>query len=380
VASNVEEGYSLLRLPPDAPERQNLSQSTNTTSSTSVKKSSLIQPPPGKVNTQTERDRKIAAKKKLNDASPLYNNHTPNSNISQSRAIPPTNTTPTTASTPTSLQQGTGSNTNNNNNNTNSNSNNSSTVGTPKLSTSATTTKGKGKIGHASSLSPVAPPPNHHHTTTNNNNHSNSNNMNTSSSIKSQTLKPPTLNTTTSSSTGTTPIAKPSNSPIAHHHASAPPTTSANTPVHRPRGKSPNIFYKPKVSTHDTTVKKRKNGHHNGDGTTRKKQKLLYKRQDIQNQAEFDHLCKEYNHQHTTYLKEMQQFRTDNPVYLKVLESVPPQKSNREYAERLKQSYDKDDFAKMLQKTQSFFTAKTYVDGMWDNILEFADLYKINPL
>ncbi|KAI8879609.1 hypothetical protein K501DRAFT_287280 [Backusella circina FSU 941] len=391
VASNVEECYNLLRLPPDAPERQTLSQSTATAkkpSSSSSSSSSLIQPPSGKVNTQTERDRKIAAKKKMNDASPLYNNNNNNTTISQSRVIPATTTTITTITTPTSTPTSTQPNHHHHHS-----SNGSSTAGTPKITT--TGAKGKGKIGHTSP-SPVAPPPtttattNHHHT--NNNNNNNHNNI-TPTSNKSHSLKPPTLNTTTSSSTGTTPITKAlSNSPTTHHHASAPPTTSANTPIHhRSRAKSPNIFYKPKVSTHESTVsnssssssssKKRKGNNSNNDhNTIRKRQRLSYKRTDIHNQAEFDHLCKEYHQQHSNYTRDLNQFRSENPVYLKALESVAPQKSNREYAQRLRQSYDREDFAKMLQKTQAFFMTKEYVDGMWDNIVEFADSYKINPL
>ncbi|CAO3632080.1 unnamed protein product [Mucor hiemalis] len=61
VFDNVTEAYDLLQIPIDSPERNNLINPASPTSATK-----LIQPPPGRVQITTERDRAIAAKKSSN--------------------------------------------------------------------------------------------------------------------------------------------------------------------------------------------------------------------------------------------------------------------------------------------------------------------------
>ncbi|KAI9364084.1 hypothetical protein BD770DRAFT_174909 [Pilaira anomala] len=102
---NAKEAYDLLNLPVDAPERQNLIDPTK-----------LIQPPPGRVQLTTERDRAIAAKKNSNKT---LKKQSPNvkgkgkttpSGFSYSSAPPPpppTTTATTTATTTTTTTNAT---------------------------------------------------------------------------------------------------------------------------------------------------------------------------------------------------------------------------------------------------------------------------------
>lgn len=85
VFDNVTEAYELLQIPSDSPERNNLINPASPTSATK-----LIQPPPGRVQITTERDRAIAAKKSSNHkAMPVSNGTSTTSSLSDTKLFKP---------------------------------------------------------------------------------------------------------------------------------------------------------------------------------------------------------------------------------------------------------------------------------------------------